>query len=279
MEKKKQISIKLSDQSKVSIDENLTKETAASLSDLDHYPPDVEPYTYGLHSSKKPIIKKTFWVKFIVTAFAAITIGMGFGMTFIYIFTGEKEEPAANQEPTHSFEDQENQSASTADLKVLDGLSAYVIQAGAFAMQEQAEQFQIDLSNRDYSAVVWQTDNDYRVFVGVYQSESEAKQAAERLDIDTYIREWQTDQYDMAVTDDEYQWLTSFSELWQQSLSGITEQVEQNWQQWLTVDHHAESEQVLQFHQQVEELLQEINSSQSTTLLIELWFIYDQLAS
>ncbi|WP_017472726.1 SPOR domain-containing protein [Amphibacillus jilinensis] len=279
MEKKKQISIKLSDQSKVSIDDNLTKETAASLSDLDNDPPEVEPYTYGLHSSKKTMIKNAFWVKFIVTAFAAIAIGMGFGMTFIYIFTGEKEEATTNQELTQSFEDQDNQTASTSDLKVLDGLSAYVIQVGAFEMQEQAEQFQKDLSNRDYSAVVWQTDNDYRVFVGVYQSESEAKQAAEQLDIDTYIREWQTDAYDIAVTDEEYHWLTSFSELWQQSLSGITEQVEQDWQQWLTVDHYSESEHVLQFHQQVEELLQEINTSQTATLLMELWFTYDQFAN
>lgn len=275
MESKYQVTYKLSDDKEPSVQSDTFQESAASLSDL-------EPYKYGESSSKHDRERKKRWTRIILTGLSAILIGTSFGLLLLFIFSHDEDLPVTEQpDKNAAMEDPETDTSSTQDNQeiALSVLSGYVIQAGVFQSLEQAELTQEALTEQGHPSVVWETETDYRIFLGVYQSEGEAKQVGEQLTesgLEVYAREWQSSEGTANLADEE-EWLNEFQALWQQSISGYTDEVEQAWNDWLNVDQTNLSDNTQQFYQDIDSTLQQLNAEQLSYYLLVLWHHYDHL--
>ncbi|MBU5593602.1 SPOR domain-containing protein [Amphibacillus sp. MSJ-3] len=275
MESKYQVTYKLSDDRKPFTNEDTFQESAASLT-------EIEPYKYGKNSSKFDRERKKRWSKIFLTGLSAILIGTGFGLLLLFIFSYDEDTSVMEQAKSHPVkEETPSDLSSQANPEVeLGDLSGYVIQAGAFQSMEQAELSQEILTSQGYPTVIWSTDTDYRVFLAIYQSEEEAKQMGIELadkGLDVYVREWQTDTGKIKLASEEKDWLIEFETLWQQSLSGYSTELDQAWQNWLTIDQEKLSAPSQQFRQSVDLQLEEMTNDQLAYDLLVLLNDYHQM--
>ncbi|WP_440895996.1 SPOR domain-containing protein [Amphibacillus sp. Q70] len=277
MESKYQVTYKLSDDKGPSVQSDTFQESAASLTEL-------EPYKYGENSSKHDRDKKRSWIRIVLTALSAVLIGTSFGLLLLFIFSHDEDVPVTEQPNKNTTaEDSSSDAAATEDNQKieLNALSGYVIQAGVFESLEQAELTRETLVTQGHPSIVWETETDYRVFLAAYQSEGEAKQAGEQLaesGLEVYAREWQSNEGAANLAGEE-EWLNEFQDLWQQSFSGYTDEVEQAWNNWLNIDQTDLSDHTQQFYQDVESTLRQLNDEQLPFYLLDLWNHYHHLTN
>ncbi|GAA4066224.1 SPOR domain-containing protein [Amphibacillus indicireducens] len=251
------------------------QEAAASVTKL-------EPYQYGKSSSKHNRERKRWWTKLILTIGSAVLLGTAFGVLLLFIFGQEQEVPALQDSTGLPSREQVNltetdgQEVSTIELGALSG---YVIQVGAFQDQQQAKLAQEQFLADNYQTVIWQTETDFRVFLAAYPSIETAKQVSEQFieaGYDVYARDWQSTAAEIEGID--HDWVTEFQSLWQQSLTGYSELIEQGWQTWLNVDQTELREPLQAFREKVASILTDFNEQTRPYDLLVLWHDYQQLA-
>lgn len=251
------------------------QEAAASVTKL-------ETYQYGKSSSKHNRERKRWWTKLILTVGSAILVGSAFGLLMLFIFGQDQEVPTLqdstglpSREQTSLTETSE-QDVPTIELGILSG---YVIQVGAFQDQQQAKLAQEQFSADNYQTVIWQTETDYRVFLAAYPSIETAKQVAEQFiesGYDVYARDWQTKPAEIEAVN--HDWIAEFQSLWQQSLTGYSESIEQGWQAWSDVEQTELTEPLQAFRDNVVSILTDFNEQTRPYDLLVLWLNYQQLA-
>jgi len=131
-----------------------------------------------------------------------------------------------------------------------------------------------------YPSVIWETDTDYRVLLAAYPTKEIAKQVGEQFidgGFDVYARDWQSDS--VSVSQNEAEWLNQFKSLWQDSLSGYSDSIKQEWLEWFNVEEKQLSEGLNDFCQQVKAVLAEFNERSRPYDLLVLWYHYQQLAT
>lgn len=256
------------------------QETAASVTKL-------ETYQYGQSSSKYNRERKRWWTKFILTVSSAVLVGTVFGLILVSIFRQQGEGQIV---PDDLFQPNQDQAVITdVDEEGEDNddnetdvgrLSAFVIQAGAFQSLEQAKIAQENFLLEKYPSVIWETDTDYRVFLAAYPTKEIAKQVGEQFidgGFDVYARDWQSDS--VSISQNEAEWLNQFKSLWQDSLSGYSDSIKQEWLEWFNVEENQLSEELNDFCQQVKAVLAEFNERSRPYDLLVLWYHYQQLAT
>lgn len=251
------------------------QEAAASVTKL-------ETYQYGKSSSKHNRERKRWWTKLILTVGSAILVGSAFGLLMLFIFGQDQEVPTLqdstglpSREQTSLTETGE-QDVPTIELGILSG---YVIQVGAFQDQQQAKLAQEQFLADNYQTVIWQTETDYRVFLAAYPSIETAKQVAEQFiesGYDVYVRDWQTKPAEIEAVN--HDWIAEFQSLWQQSLTGYSESIEQGWQAWSDVEQTELTEPLQAFRDNVVSILTDFNEQTRPYDLLVLWLNYQQLA-
>lgn len=254
------------------------RESAASVSEVD-------TYQYGKTSSINHREKKRWWTKFFLTVMSAILIGLLFGLFLLQIFSQNQDHDQAVSQDSElePIAEEPGQVEPTPDegngqSVEVGPLSGYVIQAGAFQDFEQANLAQEFFLEEGYQSVIWEAEDDYRVFLAIYSSIDVAKQIGEQFTeagYDVYARDWQSKQGTVAATNGE--WLTQFQELWQQSLTNHSETVEQAWEQWIDIEQEQLPVELETFHQKISPIVAQFDEEQLPFILLELLHAYDQL--
>lgn len=275
MESKKQISYKLNNEEQNDkLDALLHDEQAAGMS-------DVEPFVYASPPSNKNTTRNNIWIKFAITGLLAVVIGVGFGLTLLYIFA-----QGADQDHDQVNETSDQNAVSTTETGdksndyTLAPLSGYVIQVGVFQTSEQAEQYQSALSEEGFSSVLWDTEEGYRAFIGVYSTEEEAKANETGLNeagFDSYVRQWHGDERSLDLSDQEHEWLSQFSKLWEQALVDFNDDQKQSWATWLEIDKNSFSQSMQAFYQQITQHFNEMEANNRPIRLLEMWQAYQNL--
>src|SRR5699024_12588355 len=79
-----------------------------------------------------------------------------------------------------------------------------------------------------FSPVIWPKEDNYYLFVGIAPAKEQAndivKEINETYGLDVFAKEWKTVGRDLALSEDEQQWISSAVELWNDSLESITDE-------------------------------------------------------
>lgn len=159
--------------------------------------------------------------KIIFAVCSSLLIGLTFGFIILNMLKQEDPEQASilNTSTANQQEDQEN-----GDTKQIDSVEFFVVQGGVFSEQENALKWAESFNDNGFPAVDWQRDGNYYLFTGVFQTEESAKLVANQMDkqgLDAYVKQWETLNGQLTLTEAENAFLQSFIEAWDESLQSL----------------------------------------------------------
>ncbi len=168
----------------------------------------------------------------ILASVSAIIIGsvLGFFMLnmFVDIDKGLSQQnytvPAAVDDEETSKEGSETESASdeVTSSTPIESVNAFVLQAGKFEGEANANEMKSKFNQAGFSAMIWTRDNYYYVLAGIAKSKDQANQLAKEFNdhqLEVFVKNWNTEPGDIKLTNDEVNWLKAYNKQWTESLT------------------------------------------------------------
>ncbi|GEM_PF-6571400 len=161
------------------------------------------------------------FIPFILTTVIASVVGVFLGMTILKLFVFMDDEPVAennySEEITSAVPDENMET----DGYEVPALSVYMLQAGVFMDKDNAEEWLSYYETNQLPHIIWEQNNQYYLFTGIYSTEDEAKLEAEEWKEEGYeifVKPWSTSDGGMNLTAEEGKWLKQFVDVLQTSL-------------------------------------------------------------
>lgn len=204
------------------------KEQAATLSDLDEEP--IPPYTrITINEEPEPNPFLKMLIKFkpaIVAVVSALLIGSFLGVMLLKMFVTIDDNGNASGEINEvtAINNDEKQTNATLTTSI-EPLQAFVIQAGVFSTEENAKKWQATYQDIGFPTVIWEKDRQYYLLLAAAPTKNKAtelKNQAALSKMDVYVKEWETDKKELALTKEESKWLESFINKWEKSMEQQT---------------------------------------------------------
>ena len=178
---------------------------------------DITPVHYRPKSAKK----KSWLAPVFVTILSAGVIGTVLGMFIIHLFTGiENEQSEEELSPSAAVTAQETDSQVHSGQ--LAALAGYVLQAGLFEEQANAEEWRDTFTSAGEPAFIWERDEQYFLLIGIYHTEDSAKQRAVELQgegFDVFVKQWQTTEKELELPEEASEWIEQFGQVWEEALT------------------------------------------------------------
>jgi len=250
-----------------------------------------------LTKKKQGGIQRSVHFKPILTAgISAIMIGTIMGMIMIHLFTnladaGEPEDHTAvtstlpkEDEQTKEEEDEGNNEKE--GQAVLSGMNAYVLQAGVFSNQENADDSAKEYDKAGFITVIWERDEQYYVLVGISETKDKGIDVAEEVgsnDLDIYVKEWMTEKSQAKLDKSEEQWIKAFEKQWETTLGLLEKEKKIPVEEWASLikNLQLQSESVQAVEETINEFLKdgetELSVQEAQRLLIKTWKQYEQI--
>lgn len=248
-------------------------------------------------SKRKPRdVQKSFDFRAVFTAgISAVIIGTIMGMIMINLFTNITEvgEPEDSTTVTSTLPDQEDaqtkggkDSEDKEGQAELDGMNAYVLQAGVFSNQENADESAKDYEKAGFITEIWERDEQYYLLAGIAETKERGIEVAKELDhheLDIYIKEWDTKKSQVKLNKNDGQWIKSFEKQWESTLSLLEEDKKIPVEDWdsLTKDQQSKSENVQAVEETISVFLKdgvtEFSVQEAEHLLIKSWKQYEEI--
>lgn len=156
------------------------------------------------------------WKAILVSGISAIFVGTVIGFILFRMFV-QVDAPASAGNPaqgtTPAVQPEREEAGSDLVTSSLDSLETYIIQAGIFSEQENADPLIASLTSLDIPTVFLEWDGQFYLMAGVGPSEDAVKSLAESLSknqADLYVKEWSTKAREIEMTEAENSWLTEF---------------------------------------------------------------------
>lgn len=169
------------------------------------------------------------------------------------------------------------------DALSLSSVNAYVLQAGVFSDEANAQTLVGEYKAQGIIPVVWQRDNQYYVLTAVTNSQENADALAkqqEAMGLEAFVKEWESSAGEMNMTSGEAEWFQTFHELLAGSIEAVSASDSVPLEGWTALlgnqDH--ESERVASFAEEIEPYLEHLAGSEQVTFqqgLLEIWHHYD----
>ncbi|MUK86971.1 hypothetical protein GMD78_00960 [Ornithinibacillus sp. L9] len=193
------------------------------------------------------------------------------------IDTDEREEQTNN----NTGNDGENMSTKT--LGTMDG---FVLQGGVFSEETNATEVGRDFEEEGFQPVIWNRDNQYYLLVGLSNTQEHAKSNAESLmdlDLEVFVKDWNSGELEMELSEEEYKWFQSFQSQWDQSLASISTQDSIVLTDWNSIFENSppNSNTVDQFLASIEPYtskLQDASNQELQYILLGMWYELEALA-
>lgn len=208
---------------------------------------------------------------------SSLIIGVTFGFIFLSMVKQEEGQTVdvlnSSTPVTNNLEKGNKTSAE------LESVPFYVVQAGVFSDEKNANDFGQSLATLPY--ISWERDGQFYVFTGIASTESEAKKLAatmDKQDIEVYVKEWGVDSNNIELLKEDVQFIDKFIDLWKQSLAKVSEgeKIARNdWESLL--NENVVSEQLRPLIDKVEKGIKE--TSNDEILLLNLIYEYEKILS
>lgn len=171
---------------------------------------------------QEPVKKKNKWVMpVLLTISTAAVIGTILGMFILQLFVDIEEETGVTQGEGNT----NTISTQPAELIETDlpSLSAYVLQAGMFTEQANAEEWKEYYEALGESAFIWESEEQHYLFIGIYGTEEQASEKLEELqssEVDVFMKKWETTEGSVTErTTEEIKWIEQFQVTWEEALA------------------------------------------------------------
>lgn len=268
-------------------DKQVAREQAATKEDSG----EVEPIpTYirqnTLENEKKKSFKKgkkqksKTYKQIFISAISAILLGVGLGLFMLNMFAdidnssvGGKVDPLTEKTTSGSAV------ASDVSTYMVEGLEAFVLQAGLFNEKSSLKVVQDKFSQAGLLTMVWEKDNQFYLFANIDGTKDLAdpkKARYEAFGLDTFAKEWRTNEAEIKLTKAEYEWLQNFHALFITSLKVVSDNKAiptSDWNKWIE-SYPGSGETTAPFYKKVKSLqsnIKEVNETTAPIVLLKLW--------
>lgn len=234
--------------------------------------------------------KKTAFLKpMIIAVFSAILVGSILGFFMLNMFTNlEGEAESHEQKPTNVHANPVDQVDNELSSASLQGMSAFVLQGGVFSKAENAKEWALKFQQATLPTVIFEKDQQHYLFVGIANTEGEAKKLATTLaeqQFEVYVKEWKTEEIQIELTEEEQHWVKSFQKQWQDTLQSIYTGDDVSLEGWndLVNSHPLQSEIALQLVDEIHMFYDEdsgkISHIEWQEMLLSTWKMYNEIFS
>lgn len=190
--------------------------------------------------------------------------------------------PATNQETGDGEQDTDSSKEGAAQYS-LAPMTAYVLQGGVFSGRENAENEAEKFVEHGYQPVIWKRENQFYLLIGLASTKEVVQLMGEDLTnsgIEVYARDWQVSEVEMELTEDQYNWLNSFQELWDRSV--LENNIDPNEWKLLMGDVPNQDQAFTDFTANLvtlSEQMQDAEENERQYILLSMWEKYQTFAS
>ncbi|MBP1947677.1 SPOR domain-containing protein [Virgibacillus litoralis] len=242
-------------------------------------------------SSFKPII---------LASISAIIIGsvLGFFMLnmFVDIDKGLSQQnytiPATvddedEDETNKETDDQETASDEVISAAQFQSKNAFVLQAGKFEGEANANEMKDKFNQAGFSAMIWLKENYYYVLAGIANSKDKANQLANELNedkLEVFVKNWGTESSEIKLSDDEISWLKAYNKQWAESLISVNKSENLSEDGWANIVNTIPKNSTniggfTSFLKKEISKLVQANKWQEQRMLLNLWYQFNLLVN
>ncbi|MFD1362919.1 SPOR domain-containing protein [Lentibacillus salinarum] len=237
---------------------------------------------------------------FLLASLSAIVIGSVLGFFLLNMFvginddmsqqggnmpqaaTGAEEDEADNQNDANGSTGSDSEDSTTAEI---GDVSAFVLQAGKFGEQANADDMAATFQDAGYPAVVWEKEGYFYILSGIAGTKQQGEQLANDMadeDLEVYVKAWETASAKMDLPKSEKEWLQTYEQQWNDSLAAVNDGDRLSKEAWANVvDKTPEkTEHITDFAAFVTKQQQQMGEGdkwQDQQVLLSLWEQFNQL--
>ena len=198
----------------------------ASAATLENEPEetDITTLTAVKSTNKGKLKRNPVWKTILISGGSAVLVGTLIGF-FIFRMFLQVDTPTSAENPsqtTPAVTPAEKEEASPDVIAVtLASLETYILQAGVFSDQENADPLIASLKNLNIPSVFFDRDGEFYLMAGVASSEDAAQALAASLSdnqAELYVKAWGTQTKDIEMTEAEREWITAFQAFFEEQL-------------------------------------------------------------
>lgn len=245
------------------------------------------------HQQHPPKKRRYNWKPVIIAIISAVCIGGLFGLVMLKV-VGTLDDYGAPQSNASSISDNINDGDKTSSKNDSQGESDYqlpeiksfVIQGGVFEEKASVKEWKESFQDAAFSPVIWPKEDNYYLFVGIAPAKEQAndivKEINETYGLDVFAKEWKTAGRDLALSEDEQQWISSAVELWNDSLENIHDESGLPVDDWKKLIENS-PDQKSDISSFIEELTERVSKldkpseQEASGFLMHIWYLMDHL--
>lgn len=192
------------------------------------------------YASRKPKFSRIKPI--LLASISAIIIGsvLGFFMLNMFVdiessLTHQENTVPAVIDDTEDEEDNNTTSEIVASPTTIDAVNAFVLQAGKFANEVNANEMAGKFNQEGFTAMLWKKDDFYYVLAGIANSKKQANQLANKFNeyqLEVYVKEWSTESSEIKLFKNENKWYQAYQEQWTDSLVSVSKQERMSKDTW-----------------------------------------------
>src|SRR5699024_5908234 len=172
----------------------------------------------------------------------------------------KQEEPQfASTLHSETSDTDEEEKQDTPETQV-DSFQFYVVQAGVFSEQENAEEWGDNFTDLSFSALTWEQGGQYFVLTGLGTTEADTKKQAEEMeehDLEVFVKEWEVTHKSSEMNEQDVLFLQKFLTAWNDTLDEGYE--DSNWH--TLIEMSGLSEETETFRMTIEDMINRMNET------------------
>lgn len=219
--------------------------------------------------------------KYSFVTISAITIGLAFGFMTLNILNHVGQRKSVDAITTNQPIEQQDKQGQDIELQ---SLQAYVIQGGVFSSESNLTEWQKPFLQSGFETVTWKKDDLYYLLLGVAKSEADLLPLQQKLsddEFDTFIKEWETAEKIVSVTDEDAKWLDLFLTTWTQSMTNNSDEqlLREQWTTLMT-DESETSPAIKSLREKITNIMSEqvlADEIKKQYALLMTWYYFEQL--
>ncbi|WP_160804147.1 SPOR domain-containing protein [Virgibacillus halodenitrificans] len=284
----KPVKLKVKETSGKNSSQLFKKEQAAAIQEEDESVPTFARLTTNTNKNMANKIKRKYLKPVVIPIFSALIIGSVLGLIMLKMFVTLDSEPTSGggDIPISTVEkDKEDQKAQKgSSLVQLEGVQAYVLQAGVFNEEANAVEWKEKYANKKIPTIVWEKNKQFYLFAGIAETEAQANHLSQQLqknELEVYVKEWQTAGIETDLSNAEHQWLETFQSEWNKSLKLLSTDEKLEIKAWKKIvdAFPKDTEDLSQLNTHIVENLDKLsedNNKQVQGILLSVWHTYEK---
>lgn len=207
---------------------------------------------------------------------SSLLIGITFGLIFLSMV--KQEEPAmANTLHMTTTDDEEN--TTDVNTYAIESFYFYVVQAGVFSEEENAQALVDELHALSYPAYIWERENQYFVLAGIEQTEERAGTLTDKMKedgIDVFVKQWDMEVKASQFSEEDIVFLQNFLDLWNET---VHPEADFKMNEWIELTEMSITEEVAGIQNVILSKVANITNQNKEMILLEFMNEYDHLPS